>query len=210
MPRIKYYTKDGTLVPGVTTVLGQVLAKPALLAWANKIGLQGIEMGKYVDDKAEIGTLAHSMVLAHWTNEKYETNKYSNDQISLAENAYLKYLEWEKGKKIEPVLIEQSLISETGFGGTPDFYGRIDNVLTLLDLKTGKGIYGDYFYQLSGYRALLLENKYDLPINHTILQIGRDETEGFGIQTRTNLDNEFIIFEACLKIYRTKKILDKK
>lgn len=209
MPTQKYTLRDGTLVPGVTTVLNE-LSKPALLSWANKIGLQGIKMGKYVDDKADIGTLAHSMVLAHWKNEKYETDEYNKNQISLAENAYLKFLEWEKGKKIEPILIEQPLVSELGFGGTPDFYGKIDNVLTLLDLKTGKGIYGEFFYQLSGYRELLIENKHEVPLSYTILQIGRDETEGFGIQTRTNLDNEFIIFECCLKIYQTKKILDKK
>ncbi|GAI86127.1 unnamed protein product, partial [marine sediment metagenome] len=36
-----------------------VLNKPALVPWANNLGLQGINVKDYVDDKADIGTLAH-------------------------------------------------------------------------------------------------------------------------------------------------------
>ena len=37
-----YKTKDGKRVPGVTTILG-VINKPALVRWANNLGLQGID-----------------------------------------------------------------------------------------------------------------------------------------------------------------------
>ena len=37
----RYKIEDGTIVPGVTTVVG-ILNKPALVPWANKLGLEGI------------------------------------------------------------------------------------------------------------------------------------------------------------------------
>ena len=38
----RYKLADGTQVPGVTTITGQ-LNKPALIIWANRLGLQGID-----------------------------------------------------------------------------------------------------------------------------------------------------------------------
>jgi len=57
----RYRTSDGTIVPGVTTVIG-ILNKPALVKWANDLGLRGIDSASYVDETARIGTLAHEMV----------------------------------------------------------------------------------------------------------------------------------------------------
>jgi len=48
---ITYKLADGVPVPGVTTILS-VLNKPALVKWANNLGLQGIDSSKYVDEKA--------------------------------------------------------------------------------------------------------------------------------------------------------------
>ena len=50
-----YKTKDGKRVPGVTTILG-VINKPALVRWANNLGLQGIDSTNYVDATARCGT----------------------------------------------------------------------------------------------------------------------------------------------------------
>ena len=49
----RYYLQDGTLVPGATTVTG-LLNKPALVKWANNLGLQGIDSSKYVDKAARV------------------------------------------------------------------------------------------------------------------------------------------------------------
>ena len=50
-PHTVYRTADGQRVPGVTTVLG-ILNKPALIKWANNLGLQGIDSATYVDETA--------------------------------------------------------------------------------------------------------------------------------------------------------------
>ena len=107
---IRYELPNGTKVPGVTTVLG-VLNKPALVIWANRLGLQGIDSSKYRDEMADIGTLAHQMIVDYFKGEKTDTNEYSKSQIDMAENCLLSFWEWEKGHRIEVILAEAQLVS---------------------------------------------------------------------------------------------------
>lgn len=199
----RYYSKNGTLLPGVTTVLG-VLNKPALVPWANKIGLMGIEVKNYVDALAQIGTIGHEMIVCHNRGEKFEGNGYASDLVDKAENCFLSYLQWEKQKTVKPILCEEPLVSEKyGFGGTIDFYGLIDGVLTLKDYKTAKAIYPEHLYQVAAYRQLLEENGHPVAAVG-ILQIGRDETEGFSERTIADSSREWKIFEHCLALYQLK------
>ena len=55
---IRYVNAMGKRLPGVTTVIG-VLNKPLLVPWANNLGLQGINVRDYVNDKADILSLIH-------------------------------------------------------------------------------------------------------------------------------------------------------
>jgi len=200
-PHQKYYLRDGTEVPGVTTVLG-VMAKPALIRWANQQGLKGIDTTKYVDSMAAVGTLAHAMIEAHLTGETADTSDYSHNQIDLAENAVLSYLSWEKGHDLRVIRTEAQLVSEDyRFGGTIDCYGVLDGVPTLVDFKTSKAIYDEHLYQVSAYAALLEEHDYVVD-RIMILQVGRDETEGFSTRTLDDWTHEFHIFQCSLNLYR--------
>ena len=199
-----YKLADGRKVPGVTTIV-DILDKPALILWANRLGLQGIDSSKYRDDKADIGTLAHYMILCYLRGEKPNTSEYSASQIDQAENAFIKFLDWSKGKKLEPEFIEVPLVSELhGFGGTPDFAGLIDGVASLVDFKTGSGIYDEMPIKLAGYRQLLIDNLF-IPAQCHILRIGRDDAEGFEHRPYNKLDLHWQVFEHCLEIYRLRK-----
>uniref|UniRef100_A0A6M3J2Q8 PD-(D/E)XK nuclease superfamily protein n=1 Tax=viral metagenome TaxID=1070528 RepID=A0A6M3J2Q8_9ZZZZ len=201
---ITYKLPDGTKVPGVTTVLG-VLNKPALVIWANRLGLQGIDSSKYRDEMADIGTLAHKMILDYFKGEKTDTSEYSKSQIDLAENCLLSFWEWEKGHKIEVIMAEAQLISqEHGYGGTIDCFCKLDGQPTLLDFKTGKAIYPEFFYQLAAYEQLLAEAGHLIEVTR-ILRIGRDADEGFEERSVGKLDKQFEIFTHCLAIYNLKK-----
>ena len=129
--RQRYYLGSGEEVVGVTTALG-VIAKPALIKWANNLGLQGIDSSRYVDELATIGTLAHYMIQCHLTGTEPDLGDYTPNQIDRAENACLSYFEWEKGKHTETLLSEQPLVSEAlAVGGTPDWYGLLNGQPTL-------------------------------------------------------------------------------
>lgn len=203
-----YKLEDGTRVPGVTTVIG-ILNKPALIKWANNLGLQGIDSNKYRDEMADIGTLAHQMIVDYFNGIETDTSEYSENQINLAENCLLSFWEWEKGHKIEVILAEEALISnEYGYGGTIDCFCKLDNQLTLLDFKTGRAIYDEYFYQLAAYEQLLAEAGYLIEITR-ILRIGRDADEGFEERAIGNLDKHFELFRHCLDIYNLQKDIRK-
>jgi hypothetical protein len=206
-----YKREGGSRVPSVTTIIGGVLAKPALIKWAHGLGLKGIDMDSYRDELADIGKLAHRMILDHLRGEKTDTTHYSPAQVDLAENAFIKYLEWEKGHRVEPVLIEQPLVSELhGFGGTPDFYGKVDGVWTIIDYKTGKGIYFEYWLQLAAYRELIEETMgAEATTTFRVLNIGRNETEQFVEEVKTDLGVYWSIFWHTLRIYDLKKGMDK-
>lgn len=55
---------------------------------------------------------------------------------------------------IEPVEVERSVWSETYvYGGTFDLMADVAGVRTLIDLKTGKGVYAEAAWQLAGLNA---------------------------------------------------------
>ena len=203
----RYKTKDGVIVPSVTTIIS-LLNKPALVPWANKLGLQGIDVAKYVDKTAEIGTLTHQMILDYFKNIETDFSEYSPETKDKAENSFLSFLEWKKNKVIEPILIEKMGVSEGwGFGGTFDFYGIVDKVFTLIDFKTGSGIYPEMSIQLAAYKTLV---EYDYEISYkikqaVILRIPRTEDEKFEIKVWTDLDKQWEIFKRLLEIYKLQK-----
>ena len=200
-----YKNKDGQRLPGVTTITGQ-LDKPALIKWANNLGLQGIDSAKYTDHLAEIGTLAHDMTACYLRGVECDTSEYTTKQIDQAENSCLSFYEWEKDSKLEPILIEQPLVSEEyQFGGTIDFYGKCNIAQELIDLKTGKAIYPEMWYQVAGYRILLREQGYKVD-GCRILRIGRDETEGFDDPVKADTTIQEQIFLSLLELYNLKKL----
>jgi hypothetical protein len=209
----KYFLEDGSVAPGVTTVIQELgWNKQVLVSWANKLGLQGIESRKYVDDKASIGTLAHAFVLEDLGGEKPDTKDYTENQINLAKNCLRSYNEWKKGKKIEPLIIEKQLVSENlRCGGTPDFYGKINDVLTVVDYKTGKGgCYPEYIIQASVYASILEEMGKEVK-DIRVLNIPRSDDESFGEKIVTDKERNagFEIFKHCLAIYNLKGIFKK-
>jgi hypothetical protein len=199
-----YRLEDGTIVPGVTTVLG-ILNKPPLIKWANNLGLQGIDSSKYVDEKAAIGTLAHQMIAAYLRNEETDTSEYSKVQIDQAENAVLSFFEWEKTHYIEPVFVEEPIVSQQyKFGGTIDCLGKINGSLCLLDFKTSSGVFPEMLVQVAAYNQLLTEQGYKIDRSF-ILRVGRTSDEGFEERLVNHLDKRWLIFQHCLEIYQLQK-----
>ena len=209
----KYRLSTGEVVPGVTTIIGGLgWNKQVLIYWANNLGLNGQDSKKYVDDKAFIGTLAHSFVLAELKGEKPDTSDYTANQIKQAQNCLKSYQNWKKNKKITPILVEKMLVhEELRFGGTPDFYGTIDDILTLVDYKTGKGgIYAEYKIQVSAY-AKLIELTGNEIKEVRILNIPRSDDEVFSekIITSIELSAGWTIFKHLKGIFDLKNALKK-
>ena len=202
----RYTLEDRTRVPGVTTIVdGLGWNKRTLINWSNRIGLEGIEVSKFVDDKAAIGTLAHALITDKLLGKETDTSDYTKNQIDLAENSALSFWEWEKGHKLEPVIIEEPLVSEEHkFGGTLDIYGELDGVFEIIDLKSGSGIYPEHLIQVAAYKLLLKEKELDVKAIR-ILNIPRTEDEQFQEKKLIRTDVHEKIFLNCLSNYYLKK-----
>lgn len=203
---VRYKTSEGKIVPGATTITG-LLNKPFLVTWANRLGLEGIDSSTYTDEAAKVGTLAHALIQADLQDDTIDRNLYSPQQMDLAENAVLSFFEWKSHHQIEVIFCEKQMVSDTMlYGGTVDCYCKLDGKPMLLDFKTGKAIYEEYFVQLAAYAELLRENGY--PVEQVrILRVGRDETEGFEERSVADTRKWFEIFKKLLDIYYIKKEL---
>jgi hypothetical protein len=137
--------------------------KPALVGWANAMGLKGIDTKKYVDELASIGTLAHYLIECHCKEEEPDLGDYSPNQVSLAQNSVKKFLSWQASVGFVPEYNELQLVSEQHqFGGQLDIIGMIAEKRILVDIKTCKGIYGEHKTQVAGGYLILAREHVDL------------------------------------------------
>ena len=154
--RREYRLKDGTLVPGVTTVLG-VLDKPALGKWRWQCGKDGIEWPIPSDATAGVGTICHYKIQCYLSKEteEYDPN-WKEEHIKAAQLPFETWLEYFNKRKAKAIRSEYSLTSEEHrYGGTLDLVCDTDKGLELWDMKTSKAIYDENFLQLAAYRMLL-------------------------------------------------------
>lgn len=213
MARVIYKNQNGERVPSVTTILG-ILDKPALKFWANKIGLQGIAVKDYVDDKAMIGTLTHYIIECYLKSVQpdFTTLNCTHEQIEQARVCAKKFFEWESyQEQFEPVASELQLVSKSyQFGGTIDCIAKLNGKLTLIDFKTCNAIYDEPYFQTSAYAEIAKEYGHNIE-QIVILRIGRNEEEGFEY---IPIDNSlpsfcFEVFKNCLSVYNSKKEFEK-
>ena len=206
----QYLLSSGESAVGVTTVLN-ILNKPALVKWANNLGLKGIDSSKARDQAADIGTIAHAMILAELTNTKADLEEYSNADIKTAENSLKSFHEWRKEHELKVILTETPLVSDKfAYGGTPDCLAIVNGELELIDFKTSNAIWDAYYYQIAAYRQLLMENGYPKLKKARILRIGKGKGADFEERVITEFQDEFKLFHHCLAIYYLLKSMNRR
>lgn len=162
------YRLDGKPVPGVTTLIGKGLPKPALPRWAAKSAAEYVAdhldvIAALPDRESIIATVKQSP----WTQRDRAAVR-GTDVHAIAErlihgqeveipealadyvDGYVRFLdEW----KPEPVLTERPVANRTWW-----YAGTFDALVTLpsgerllVDWKTSKGVYGDNALQLAAY-----------------------------------------------------------
>jgi hypothetical protein len=202
----RYYTKDGELVAGSTTIL-QILAKPNLISWAWNLGIKGQDFKKVRDSAGSVGTITHLMITEELQNRVPDLKDYSQSDIDSATLCYNSFKEWRKSHTMEVIHVEKMLISEQyRYGGTPDFLGYINGELELIDFKTSGGLWNDYFYQIASYRQLEKEAGYDVN-KARLLRFAKGNNVEFEDRLITSFDYEFELFTHCLAIYNLLKTM---
>lgn len=220
----KYIQNDKRL-PSVTEILS-IVAKPYLIPWANKMGLNGINLTERNAEITSIGTLVHAKIENFFRRSEMEANGYPDSVKEKADELFLKFLGWNFERNIEPHYLELPMISSE-FGGTIDAIVSMNGVPTILDWKTSKDIYPEYFAQLSAYYYLMRKG-YPMDISdqsiadevritgESIKQVGivlipKEENEHVRIKTIEIKSDEFRksweYFASCLRLWKAKEQL---
>jgi len=207
----QYKLADGTVVPGVTTVINSQLGwnKNALIAWARREALAGIDPTKVRDEAADVGTITHHLIECHIRNVPPHLEEYSRKNIDLAENGFIAFLDWEKANYLEYYIVEYPVVSEKHrFGGTIDVIGSKDGKLWLIDLKTGKGVYPDHIIQVAAYKYAFQEYTGKKIHKCNILHLGRDDGS-FQYHSLSNkkIRDGWRVFLHCKALYDLEKRL---
>jgi hypothetical protein len=92
--------------------------------------------------------------------------------------AFMAFEDWAKSVSLKPLLIERTVYSKTHrYAGTMDLLARVHGAITLVDFKTGKGIYPEAFLQSAAYSAALEEMGYAAPTAALIVRLPKVETD---------------------------------
>jgi len=167
-----YKDAAGARVPGVTTILGDGVPKPALINWAANATadaavnswdelsqmkpaqrLKTLQGARYAekDAAANKGTAVHGFAeqLAHGRAVQVP------DELAGHVEAYARFLD---EFAVKPVYVEFSIASyRHGYAGTGDIIAEITTAIgtrrLLMDIKTNRsGIFGETALQLAAYR----------------------------------------------------------
>ena len=149
------YFLDEVKVPSVTQIANRFKDSAALIAWANRIGLEGQKWNEIRDEAADAGTCCHGMIEADWHHRDFDRSAYKPETLAKAHHAFLAYLEWKEQTKLEVVAPELRLVSrQYRFGGTMDAV-MVNQRLTLGDWKTSNAIWPEMLVQVAGGYAIL-------------------------------------------------------
>jgi hypothetical protein len=205
----RYKLTDGTIVPGVTTVIGSQLGwnKNVLIAWARREALAGNDPTKVRDKAADIGTLTHYMVECHIKGTDPDLSEYSAANIDKAENGFLAFLDWEKDVKPTYLNSELGVVSEKyRYGGTVDQIVKKNGDLWLLDLKTSKGIYVDMKIQVAAYKMAYEEQTGRILSEVHILKLGKEDGSFEHHKlSQKDIDYGWAVFQHCRRLYDIQK-----
>lgn len=156
-PKEGYRLADGTEAPGVTTITGRFKEANGLIAWAHRLGKEGLDWRAERDAAGDVGTLAHDLI------ERFLAGAEVMDAIPGAQpeaiaaacQRFLHWRNWYRQSNPTVVASEVSLVSEAHrFGGTLDAVVEMGGEYIIADWKTGKGIYPETLLQLAAYKLL--------------------------------------------------------
>lgn len=215
----KYTMEDGRVPLSVTKVTGTIDKSPFLIPWAIRLMGEYLlekENGKTVtvemveeaknkwreakEEAADIGSAAHDWIEQYIKGKKPAMPE--NDKVMNCVSAYLK---WEKGLKIKWVVNEGLVYSRKH-----DYVGKMDAIAIiggqkyLIDYKSSKGIYEEFYLQTAGYQIAYEEEFGKCIDGRILLHLGKED----GAFEHREISDYKKDAEAFIGLLKTKKRLE--
>lgn len=154
------------------------MSRPAyLMTLENRLGKERAH-SKELARAGEIGSQVHELI--EWTMKGelcYEVGP-SPRITDAAQWAFMAWEDWRRAVKLKPVAVEQVIWSKTyGYAGTLDLLAEVEGVLTVIDWKTGKAVYGEAHLQNAAYRQAIREMGHGDPKQGLIVRLPKIETD---------------------------------
>lgn len=216
------YTIEGKPLTGVTTILG-IINKPALLGWSCGEAVNYIkenspiigemyQVSEKVLNKAKTAyTLKRDAAGLTGTEIHLQIEEYLKTGKSSLSPQFLSFQTWFNSKQYEVVECEKQLYSEKyWFAGTVDMILKDkEGKLWIADIKTSKGIYNSYIYQMGGYEiAYCEENPGSVIEGYIIIHITNFGSVEEYIVPKKDTTQAKTAFISALKIYRAEHEID--
>lgn len=189
--KIHVYTKaDGVKPLSVTKVTGTVDKSNALIIWATRLMAKYLtenflgklltedalvialkEWRKAKDEAADVGSMAHD-----WIEQHIKGLKPAMPENPAVMNCVSAYLKWEGENKIKWLKNESLVYSKKhDYVGKFDAIAKIKGKTYLIDYKSSKGLYPEFYLQTAGYQ-LAYEEEFGKCIDGRILlHLGKED-----------------------------------
>jgi hypothetical protein len=140
-----YYLIKGKKYARVTRI-NSIIDKPELRNWYAKTGPE--KSKEILKKRAGFGSTTHKLIEVILSGETISRENYDNYQLESIDEFH----KWVKEHDLTVQALEQHLWSEEyKYAGTCDCIAMVDGKLMILDWKTSKGIYDEYFLQMAAY-----------------------------------------------------------
>lgn len=170
--------------PSVTELI-KLLDVPALINWANRIGLEGISLKDYRKKSGNEGKAVHKAI----ENDFKHGIKYENEKFQLFKSKY------------EVVQVEPQIECEHYTGRADVLLKDKFDITFLLDFKNADTIYFEQIIQLVAYKRILKPDRIGIVNSTSFNETVIDLTE-FQEKQYTN------ILSALVLIYNSKQRLN--
>lgn len=198
----RYTIYDGekkVKAPSVTTILGVIDKSGPLIPWAinqtvnfyraaflpdtsyptvvlDTIHEQAKRAARNVkEEAADIGTQAHNWLETYFKNGFVPQPLPEHPKVLNCVNAALA---WLKEHDVRPIFNERRIYSRRyQYSGTLDMLALVDGVLTIVDWKSSRGLYKEFFLQTAAYSAAYTEETGTKIEQRILIRLGKDDGE---------------------------------
>jgi hypothetical protein len=159
----------------------------------------------------DIGSEVHSLV--EWTirTELMQKVGPSPKIRDAAQWAFMAWEDWKKSVHLKPIAVEQVVYSKQyGYAGTLDLLAEVNGVLTVIDWKTGKAVYGEAHLQNAAYRWAIREMGHGDPRQGIVVRLPKNtEDPEFEAVVADDEAQSFDTFLHVMELWRWCQEKDK-